>query len=116
MHGFKVGWRHQHLSGFRRFVVYPMPPSSHANVPPRSGLCSPQRNAQLTGQGAVGHPAGFGLAHASMRSPAVPSQTRKARGVTAPAARGVPTPGGRGGWSPATVLHLDRAAPAREAA
>ncbi len=32
------------------------------------------------------------------------------------AARGVPTPSGRGAWSPATVLRLDRAAPAREAA
>ncbi len=31
------------------------------------------------------------------------------------AARGVPTPSGRGAWSPATVLRLDRAAPAREA-
>ena len=32
------------------------------------------------------------------------------------AARGVPTPSGRGAWSPATVLRLDRAAPARDAA
>ena len=32
------------------------------------------------------------------------------------AARGVPTPSGRGAWSPATVLRLERAAPAREAA
>ena len=31
------------------------------------------------------------------------------------AARGVPTLSGRGAWSPATVLRLDRAAPAREA-
>ncbi|HYI82134.1 MAG TPA: recombinase family protein [Acetobacteraceae bacterium] len=32
------------------------------------------------------------------------------------AARGVPTPSGRGAWSPASVLRLERAAPAREAA
>ena len=32
------------------------------------------------------------------------------------AARGVPTPSGRDAWSPATVLRLERAAPAREAA
>jgi DNA invertase Pin-like site-specific DNA recombinase len=32
------------------------------------------------------------------------------------AARGVPTPSGRGAWSPATVLRLERATPAREAA
>jgi DNA invertase Pin-like site-specific DNA recombinase len=29
------------------------------------------------------------------------------------AARGVPTPSGRGAWSPATVLRLERAAPAQ---
>jgi hypothetical protein len=45
----------------------------------------------------------------------------KARGVVAGiaralTARGVPTPSGRGAWSPATVLRLERATPAREAA
>jgi len=50
---------------------------------------------------------------AEVRAAGVTTLTGIARAL---AARGVPTPSGRGAWSPATVLRLERAAPAREAA
>lgn len=50
---------------------------------------------------------------ADIRSAGVATLAGIARAL---AARGVPTPSGRGAWSPATVLRLDRAALALEAA
>jgi DNA invertase Pin-like site-specific DNA recombinase len=50
---------------------------------------------------------------AEIRAAGVATLAGIAKALTA---RGVPTPSGRGAWSAATVLRLDRATPAREAA
>ena len=83
-------------------------PKLRAGTPEQAHAAAAAKSAK-----AVARAADLRPVVAEIRAAGVTTLAGIAKALTA---RGVPTPSGRGAWSPATVLRLDRAAPAREAA